>query len=79
MAFLITKVFLTIFDTTVDTIFICFLIDEQSNKNVGLMMADEDLRDIVQKYEKHSQKIAARRQRSDKIEKNTAIQLETKV
>jgi len=54
--------FMTIYDTAIDTVFLCFLIDEKHNKNDGLMMADENLREIVQKYEADSKKLADSRQ-----------------
>ena len=50
--------FLTVYDTAIDTVFICFLVDEEANKNSGTMMADKGLRDIVQKYEGKSKELA---------------------
>jgi hypothetical protein len=50
--------FLTVYDTAIDTVFMCFLIDEKVNKQQGMMLADEGLRNIVQKYEAESKKLA---------------------
>ena len=57
--------FLTVYDTAIDTVFMCFLIDEKHNKNNGQMLADEGLRTIVQKYEAESQKLAGSMQRGN--------------
>lgn len=54
----VALMFLTVFDTAIDTVFMCFLLDEKHNKENGKMMADEGLRNIVQKYAEESQKLA---------------------
>merc|ERR1711972_350216 len=59
--------FMTIFDTAIDTVFLCFLIDEKHNKNDGQMLADPDLREIVQKYEEDSKALAAKHQRTKPV------------
>ena len=64
IAFAVGTLFITVFDTAIDTVFLCFLIDEKQNIG-GTMLADENLRKIVQKYEKQSSKIAATIQRKN--------------
>lgn len=65
----VTQMFLTVYDTAIDTVFMCFLLDERQNKNSGQpMLADPGLREIVQKYEKESAKLAGSIQRNpDKV------------
>jgi len=60
----VAQVFMTVYDTTIDTIFLCFLIDEKHNKSTGAMMADPNLREIVQKYEKQSTELADSKKRN---------------
>merc|ERR1719365_411070 len=55
----VALMFLTVYDTAIDTVFMCFLLDEKHNKANGRMLADEGLRNIVQKYEEESKKLAA--------------------
>lgn len=54
----VALMFLTVYDTAIDTVFMCFLLDEKHNKANGKMLADEGLRNIVQKYEAESKKLA---------------------
>jgi len=61
----VSMMFLTVYDTAIDTVFMCFLIDEKQNKNNGEMLADEGLRNIVQRYEAESKKLAQSIQRGD--------------
>jgi choline transporter-like protein 2/4/5 len=65
--------FLTVYDTAIDTVFMCFLIDEKHNKGTGQMMADDGLRNIVQKYEAESKQIASTMQRSGNAVTDDAI------
>jgi len=53
-------VFMEVYETAVDTVFLCFLIDEENNERTGLL-ADQGLRDIVEKYQPQSEEIALRR------------------
>ena len=55
----VALIILTVYDTAIDTVFMCFLIDEKHNKNNGQMLADPKLREIVQKYENESKNLAA--------------------
>jgi len=50
-------VFMEVYETAVDTVFLCFLIDEENNMSTGLL-ADEGLREIVEKYKDESERIA---------------------
>lgn len=67
ISFAVAMLFLTVYDTAIDTVFVCFLIDEKQNKDSGKpMLADEGLRNIVQKYEAESKKLAASMQTATK-------------
>jgi choline transporter-like protein 2/4/5 len=63
IAYGVGLLFMTVYDTAIDTVFMCFLIDEKHNKNEGQMLADPDLREIIQKYEEDSKKLAEKHQR----------------
>ncbi|ETO30919.1 solute carrier family 44 protein member 2 [Reticulomyxa filosa] len=67
----IGMLFIVVYDTAIDTIFICFLIDEKYNKTNGKMLADDDLRTIVQHFEQDSQKLAESVQRNHTGNANT--------
>jgi len=54
----VAMMFLTVYDTAIDTVFMCFLLDEKHNKENGKMLADEGLRKIVQKYAEQSKQLA---------------------
>jgi len=54
----VALMFLTVYDTAIDTVFMCFLLDEKHNKTNGKMFADDGLRNIVQKYEQQSKELA---------------------
>ena len=58
ISFGVAQLFMTVYDTAIDTVFLCFLIDEKHNKSSGQMLADPELREIVQKYEADSKKLA---------------------
>merc|ERR1712154_745566 len=60
IAYGVAQMFLTVYDTAIDTIFLCFLLDEKHNKANGQMRADPDLRAIVQKYEAQSKELPSR-------------------
>jgi len=57
LAYLIASLFMIIYETTIDTIFICFLIDEENNKN-GVMLASKDLQKIIDAHAEESKKKA---------------------
>ena len=46
-----------IYETAIDTIFLCFLIDEENNKG-GNMLASPDLQKIIDEHAEKSKKIA---------------------
>jgi len=64
ISFGVAQLFMTVYDTAIDTIFMCFLIDEVHNKDGGKMMADPELREIVQKYEEESKTLADTKKRT---------------
>lgn len=72
LALAVAILFLTVYDTAIDTIFLCFLIDEKHNKSSGEMLADPALAAIVQKYSAESKKLAA----SMKRESSSTIAVE---
>lgn len=51
IAYFVAKSFLTVYDTAIDTIFLCFLVDEKQNSLNGVMVADDGLKSVVAKYE----------------------------
>ena len=50
LSYLVVSVFLTVYETTIDTIFLCFLVDEEVNGASQQMLASKNLRKIVGKY-----------------------------
>jgi len=58
ISFAVASLFLTVYDTAIDTVFMCFLIDERAHQSNGEMFADEGLKNIVQKYEAQSKELA---------------------
>jgi len=58
IALVIGWCFMVVYDTAVDTIFLCFIIDEEMNGDQ--MMADADLKALVGKHEEDSKQLAAR-------------------
>jgi len=64
MSWVIGSTFMTVFETAVDTVFICFLIDEKDNKRTGNMFADKELQEIVTKYQDKSKELAKKSQRN---------------
>ena len=57
LAYIIASVFMIIYETAIDTIFLCFLIDEENNKG-GNMLASPDLQKIIDEHAEKSKKIA---------------------
>jgi len=53
-------IFMEVYETAVDTVFLCFLIDEENNMKTGLL-ADEGLREIIDKYKGESERIAQKK------------------
>ena len=54
IAFVVSKLFLAVYDTAIDTVFLCFLVDEKQNKDNGCMLADEGLKAVVSNYEEEA-------------------------
>jgi choline transporter-like protein 2/4/5 len=57
ISYAIASLFMLVFAATVDTIFICFLVDEETHER-GEMLAPESLRKLVDKYDARSKKNA---------------------
>jgi len=60
IAYMVASIFMVIFDTTIDTVFLCFLVDEKINKGSGNMYASDDLVKIVEAHSKDSKQEADR-------------------
>merc|ERR1740123_2369128 len=58
LSYFVGSFFMTTYATSIDTVFICFLVDEESNGDK--MLADEGLKNIVAKHADESQAIADR-------------------
>jgi hypothetical protein len=57
LAYLIASLFLVVYETTIDTIFLCFLVDVEQNEN-GNMLASKSLLKVIGRYAKESEKMA---------------------
>uniref|UniRef100_A0A6A7G9N8 Choline transporter-like protein n=1 Tax=Hirondellea gigas TaxID=1518452 RepID=A0A6A7G9N8_9CRUS len=57
LAYMIGSIFMVVYDTTIDTIFLCFLVDEENNKG-GEMLASKSLQKVIGKYADASAKEA---------------------
>jgi len=57
IGYILSQLFFVVFAATIDTLFLCFLIDLEVNKD-GQMMAPKALQKLVGKYEKRSTKEA---------------------
>jgi len=68
MTYTVGWLFMVVYETAVDTVFLCFLVDEQNNKESGTMMADEGLLNLVDKYKADSERVAAKRKREKRID-----------
>ncbi len=53
IAFAIAWLVMLVYEAIIDTIFLCFLVDSEKNKD-GIMMASKSLQALVGKYEKNS-------------------------
>jgi len=58
LSYLVADLFMALFETTIDTIFICFLIDEEMNKASGQMFAAVSLQHLVDAHAQASQDLA---------------------
>ena len=55
LSYVVGSLFMTVFSTTVDTVFLCFLVDCQENEKDGVMLASEGLRQLVQSHAQQSE------------------------
>jgi len=60
LAYLVSTLFMVAFECTIDTIFLCFLVDEKINGGTGNMFAHQSLIDVVNKYKPQSEILAQR-------------------
>jgi len=63
MTWVIGSTFMTVFETAVDTVFMCFLLDEKHNKENRTMFAEPELKAIVDKYEEKSRRLFEKNRR----------------
>jgi len=59
IAYVVASFFMTTYNTAIDTIFLCFIADEQTN-GVENSFADQNLKDIINKHADKSAKIAGK-------------------
>lgn len=60
LAYLVASLFMVLYDTAIETMFLCLLIDEEANMASGQMFAPKSLQDLVAKYEPQSREEAER-------------------
>jgi len=58
LAYTVATLFMITLSTTIDAVFLCFLVDEKSNKARGQMYASEELQAVIHAHSAHSEKIA---------------------
>lgn len=59
IGYVVASVFMAVFSSVIDTVFLCFLIDEETNKHTpGAMRASKRLQELVGHYAAESKKIA---------------------
>jgi len=58
IAYTVAALFMITVSTTIDAVFLCFLVDEKFNKSKGQMFASEELQAVVHAHSAHSEKIA---------------------
>ncbi len=60
LAYMIASLFMSVVETVIDTVFICFLVDEKYNKASGKMLADPGLLEVINAHSdycnEHAQK-----------------------
>ena len=54
LSYVVASLFMAVFSTTVDTVFLCFLVDCQENEKDGIMLASDGLRQLVQSHAQQS-------------------------
>jgi len=65
IAFMVCNIFMIVFETTIDTTFLCFLIDEEHNK--GFMYAHIELIKLVESHKDESERIAKQLQAGKEV------------
>ena len=55
LSYVVATLFMTVFSTTVDTVFLCFLVDCQENERDGVMLASAGLRELIQSHAQQSE------------------------
>jgi len=61
LSYMVASLFMMTLETTIDTVFLCFLVDEKYNKQSGNMLASEGLQKVINAHQKKSEEIAARK------------------
>ena len=54
LSYVVASLFMAVFSTAVDTVFLCFLVDCQENEKDGIMLASDGLRQLVQSHAQQS-------------------------
>lgn len=49
LGYVVAAIFMVVYETAIDTIFLCFLLDEEQNKH-GQMLASKGLLEIINRY-----------------------------
>ncbi|MES1907423.1 MAG: hypothetical protein MHM6MM_000542 [Cercozoa sp. M6MM] len=68
IGYAVSQLFMVIFETVVDTIFVCFLIDERENKKSGTMLASPTLVALVDSHAAESKEQARLMKDDDEFE-----------
>jgi len=58
LSFVVATLFMSIFEVTLDCIFICFLVDEYNYGGTDEMYASKSLADVIKNFQSHSEKRA---------------------
>eukprot|EP01083_Nonionella_stella_P023795 65801_1 len=74
LSYIIASIFMVVFETSIDTIFLCFLIDEECFKGTQQMFASESLLSVVDKYHAQSADKAKEIQRKRGMLLQTPVQ-----
>jgi solute carrier family 44 (choline transporter-like protein), member 2/4/5 len=59
VGYFVASIFMVVYDTAIDTIFLCFLVDAEFNAD-GNMMASDGLKKLVSNYQDHSKRKSKR-------------------
>lgn len=61
MAYMVASLFMMTLETTIDTVFLCFLVDEKYNKASGQMLASAGLQKVINAHSAKNEQVAARK------------------